>query len=72
MAANQVRICESFDPGEAVRIGPYGVIDTRKINVEFGATIPLLQSVQTVVRKKTLSYAKYANGWILANTMDWS
>ena len=43
-----------------------------KLAVEAGATIPLLQSVITVVRKKNLNYAKYENGWILANTMDWS
>ena len=40
--------------------------------IEKGATIPLLQSVQTVVRKKTLSYVKYENGWILADKMDWA
>jgi peptide/nickel transport system substrate-binding protein len=43
-----------------------------KVAVEAGATIPLLQSVVTVVRNKNLNYAKYQNGWILANTMDWS
>ncbi len=26
----------------------------------------------TVVRKKNLKYAKYGNGWMLGNTMDWS
>jgi dipeptide transport system substrate-binding protein len=46
--------------------------DVNRFAVNFGATIPLLQSVQTVVRKKNLNYAKYANGWILANTMAWS
>src|SRR6266478_1343584 len=40
-----------------------------KVAVEAGATIPLLQSVVTVVRSKNLNYAKYQNGWILANTM---
>ncbi|WP_210484072.1 ABC transporter substrate-binding protein [Microvirga antarctica] len=40
--------------------------------VEAGATIPLLQSVQTVVRKKNLNYVKYGNAWILANKMSWS
>jgi peptide/nickel transport system substrate-binding protein len=43
-----------------------------KVAVEAGATIPLLQSVVTVVRNKNLNYAKYENGWILANTMGWS
>ena len=43
-----------------------------KFAVEAGATIPLLQSVQYVVRKKNLNYVKYGNGWVLANTMAWS
>ena len=37
-----------------------------------GRAIPLLQSVQTVVRKKKLKYEKFGNGWVLANTMDWT
>ena len=52
------------------RIEGYRVLN--KSAVEAGATIPLLQSVITVVRKKDLNYAKYGNGWILASTMDWS
>jgi peptide/nickel transport system substrate-binding protein len=36
-----------------------------------GATIPLLQSVQTLARKSDLSYRKYKNGWVLGNTMSW-
>jgi peptide/nickel transport system substrate-binding protein len=52
------------------RIDGYRVLN--KSAVEAGATIPLLQSVVTVVRKKNLSYTKYENGWILGNTMDWS
>jgi len=52
------------------RIEGYRVLN--KVAVEAGATIPLLQSVITVVRKKNLNYAKYENGWILASTMDWT
>ena len=52
------------------RIAGYRALN--KTAVEAGATIPLLQSVVTVVRKKNLNYAKYANGWILGNTMEWS
>ena len=37
-----------------------------------GATIPLLQSVQSLARKKSLSYVKYGNGWVLASSMDWT
>jgi peptide/nickel transport system substrate-binding protein len=52
------------------RIDGYRTLN--KTAVEAGATIPLLQSVVTVVRKKNLRYAKYANGWILGNTMGWT
>lgn len=47
----------------------------REVNreaVEMGATIPLLQSVQTLVRKEGLTYKKFGNGWVLAQTMSWS
>lgn len=46
--------------------------DLNRFVIEKGATIPLLQSVQTVVHKKALSYVKYENGWILADKMTWS
>lgn len=46
--------------------------ELNKFVIEQGATIPLLQSVQTVVRKKKLSYVKYENGWILADKMNWT
>jgi peptide/nickel transport system substrate-binding protein len=49
-----------------------GYRELNKFAIEKGATIPLLQSVQTVVRKKALSYVKYENGWILADKMDWA
>ena len=49
-----------------------GYKDVTKFAVDYGATIPLLQSVQTVVHKKKLNYEKYGNGWVLANTMSWS
>jgi peptide/nickel transport system substrate-binding protein len=39
---------------------------------EIGATMPLLQSVQTLVRKKGLNYTPYGNGWVLGQGMDWS
>ena len=40
--------------------------------VEQGATIPLLQSILTLVRKKDLELAQYGNGWVLGQTMDWT
>jgi peptide/nickel transport system substrate-binding protein len=49
-----------------------GYRELNRFAVEDGATIPLLQSVLTLVRKKDLAYAKYANGWVLPQTMSWS
>lgn len=39
--------------------------------VETGASVPLLQSVITVVHKDNLNYARYGNGWILPQSMTW-
>ena len=49
-----------------------GYRELNKLAVETGATMPLLQSVQTLVRKKDLSYRKYGNGWVLPQSMAWS
>ena len=49
-----------------------GYRDLNRFAVESGATIPLLQSVLTVVRKQNLTYAKYANGWLLPQSMQWT
>ena len=49
-----------------------GYQDLERYAVENGATVPLLQSVVTIVRKKNLAYTKYANGWVLPQTMRWS
>ena len=48
-----------------------GYRELNKVAVEAGATMPLLQSVQTLARKKNLTYTTYANGWVLASTMAW-
>ena len=40
--------------------------------VESGACMPLLQSVQTMVRKQGLEVAQFGNGWVLGQTMGWS
>lgn len=53
----------------AARVAGYKELN--RFAVERGATIPLLQSVQTLVRRKTLSYERFGNGWVLANTMKW-
>jgi hypothetical protein len=31
-----------------------------------------LQSVLTIVRKQNLTYTKYANGWLLPQSMQWN
>jgi peptide/nickel transport system substrate-binding protein len=49
-----------------------GYRELNKVAVETGATMPLLQSVQTLVRKKALTYTKYGNGWVLPQSMAWS
>ena len=52
------------------RVAGYKALN--KDAVESGASIPLLQSVQTLVRKKNLAYTNYGNGWVRADTMSWS
>ncbi|MBV8425963.1 MAG: hypothetical protein JOZ88_01865 [Hyphomicrobiales bacterium] len=51
------------------RVAGYKALN--KDAVESGASIPLLQSVQTLVRKKNLTYTRYENGWVRADTMAW-
>ena len=51
------------------RIAGYRELNTDA--VESGASMPLLQSVLTLVRKKNLAYTKYGNGWVLPQTMWW-
>ena len=51
------------------RVAGYKALN--KDAVESGASIPLLQSVQTLVRKKNLAYTNYGNGWVRADTMAW-
>jgi peptide/nickel transport system substrate-binding protein len=49
-----------------------GYRDLNRFAVESGATMPLLQSVLTMIRKQNLTYTKYANGWVLPQSMQWS
>jgi peptide/nickel transport system substrate-binding protein len=49
-----------------------GYKELERYAVENGASMPLLQSVVTVVRKKNLTYTKYGNGWVLPQTLQWS
>jgi peptide/nickel transport system substrate-binding protein len=46
-----------------------GYKEVSKAAVEYGAIMPLLQSVVTVVRKKDIDFEHFRNGWILANTI---
>ena len=39
---------------------------------EMGASMPLLQSVLTVVRNKKLKATPYGNGWVLGQAMEWT
>lgn len=55
------------EPDYAKRIEGYKELNREAVAT--GATIPLLQSVQTVVRRKGLDYTHYGNGWVLADTM---
>ncbi len=64
-------ITAAFDiPGEAARIARWKQIDRQAMAT--GAKIPLLQSVQTMVRAKGLGVTRYGNGWVLPQTMRWS
>lgn len=54
----------------AKRIAGYRALE--RYAVENGATMPLLQSVVTLVRKKNLDYTQYGNGWVLPQTLRWS
>jgi peptide/nickel transport system substrate-binding protein len=65
------KVMALFDvPDYAKRIEGYREVE--RFAVEKGANIPLLQSVQSLVHKKSLNYVKYGNGWVLANSMDWT
>ena len=62
------KVIDLFDvPDEAARIAGWRALN--KEAVEMGACMPLLQSVQTLVRRQGLSYTKYGNGWVLGSTM---
>ncbi len=56
-------------PGEEARIAGWRALGREA--VEMGACMPLLQSVQTLARRKNLGYRKYGNGWVLPQTMTW-
>jgi peptide/nickel transport system substrate-binding protein len=51
------------------RIAGYRALE--RYAVEQGASMPLLQSIVTDVRKRNLRYTKYNNGWVLPQTFHW-
>ena len=64
------KVIAMFDVAdEAKRIAGWRALNQEA--VEIGACMPLLQSVQTLVRKKSLHYTPYGNGWVLGQTMSW-
>ena len=66
---NRIReLFQTANPDQRIK----GYQDLNVQAVEMGASIPLLQSVQTLVRKSDLSYQKFKNGWILGQTMHWA
>ena len=52
-----------IEPNEAKRFEGYRAL--HRDAVEKGYSIPLLQSVRTVVHQATVNYVKYDNGWVL-------
>ena len=65
------KVLDLFNQADyATRIAGYRAVNREA--VEMGATIPLLQSVQTVVRKSALAYTPFGNGWVLGQTMAWA
>jgi peptide/nickel transport system substrate-binding protein len=49
-----------------------GYRELNRFAVDYGASVPLLQSVLTVVHKRNLTYTKYGNGWLLPQTLQWT
>ena len=68
-ALGQQAIALSDEPDAAVRLRGWRALSREA--VEAGDILPLLQSVQTLVRRRTLAYRPYGNGWVLPQTMDW-
>lgn len=65
------KVIDAFNiPDDKTRIATWRAIN--KEAADMGASMPLLQSVQTLVRKKNLNVATYGNGWVLPQTMSWS
>ncbi len=65
------KVIDAFNIADyAKRVATWKALDREAM--EIGAKIPLLQSVQTEVRQKSLALTRYGNGWVLPQTMRWS
>ena len=65
------KVIDMFDVAdEKARIAGWRTLNREA--AEMGACMPLLQSVQTVVHKKSLSTPAYGNGWVLGQSLAWT
>jgi peptide/nickel transport system substrate-binding protein len=67
LGAHAARLAEEPDPVARLR----GWQGLTRMAVEHGALLPVMQAVQTLVRRRELGYRPYGNGAVLAQTMDW-
>lgn len=68
MALGRRAIALFDEAGQAERLEGWAAL--ARAAVEEGACMPLFQGVQTLVRRASLSYRKYGNGWVLPQTME--
>jgi peptide/nickel transport system substrate-binding protein len=54
----------------AKRLDGYRKVEQEATNI--AASIPLLQTIQTLAWRKSLNFATYGNGWVLPQVMSWS
>jgi peptide/nickel transport system substrate-binding protein len=54
----------------AKRLDGYRKVEQEATNI--AASIPLLQTIQTLAWRKNLNFATYGNGWVLPQVMSWS
>ena len=65
------KVIDAFNiADEKTRIATWRAINQEA--AEMGASMALLQSVQTIVHKSALIAPPYTNGWVLPQTMRWS
>jgi peptide/nickel transport system substrate-binding protein len=67
LGAHAARLADEAEP-EARAQGWDGLT---RLAVDQGAILPVIQGVQTLVRRRGLAYRAYGNGWVLPQTLDW-